>query len=112
MLQVTVHEDGTFCRLQLAGRLAGPWVLETEYAWRSALHSGRQIELDMRRLTGLDDTGRELLLVMNLAGGRLIVEGVLMKGIVEERTGDQPIHHAMPGSRHKTVSHNPRSRSR
>ena len=25
MLRVTVHEDGTFCRLELAGRLAGPW---------------------------------------------------------------------------------------
>src|SRR5260370_2217262 len=104
MLQVTVHEDGTFCRLQLAGRLAGPWVLETEYAWRSALHSGRQIELDMRRLTGLDDTGRELLLVMNLAGVRLIVEGVWMKGIVEEITEDQPIDDARRGSRNHTVS--------
>ena len=76
MLRVTVHEDGTFCRLELAGRLEGPWVLETEHAWRSALRSCRQIELDMRQLTGLDDAGRELLLVMHLAGMRLIVEGV------------------------------------
>ena len=25
MLRVTVHEDDAFCRLELAGRLAGPW---------------------------------------------------------------------------------------
>jgi hypothetical protein len=28
MLQITVHEDGTFCGLELAGRLAGSMVLE------------------------------------------------------------------------------------
>jgi hypothetical protein len=30
MLRLTVHEDGTFCRLELAGRLAGPMVLEID----------------------------------------------------------------------------------
>ena len=91
MLQVTVDEDDTFCRLELAGRLAGPWVLEIERAWRFALHSGRQIELDVRQLTDVDDAGRELLLVMHLAGARLIVEGVLVKGIVAEITEARPI---------------------
>src|SRR5712672_1945418 len=91
MLRITVHEDGTFCRLELAGRLAGPGVHETEYAWRSTLRSGRQIELEMRRLTDIDDAGRELLSLMHLAGVRLIVEGVWMKGIVEEITEDRSI---------------------
>jgi hypothetical protein len=112
MLQVTVHEDGTFCRLQLAGRLAGPWVHETEHAWRSALRSGRKIELDMRQSTDVDDAGRELLLLMHLAGVRRIVEGVWMKGIVEEITEDQPIEDAMRVSRNKRVSRDQRSGSR
>jgi len=30
MLRVTVHEDDAFCRLELAGRLAGPMVLEID----------------------------------------------------------------------------------
>ena len=111
MLQVTVHEDGTFCRLEPAGRLAGPWVLETEYAWRSALCSGRQIELDMRQPTDIDDAGRELLLVMHLAGVRLIVEGLWMKGIVEEITEDRSIDD-MGVSRNKRVSRDQRSGSR
>ena len=91
MLRITVHEDSTFCRLELAGRLAGPWVLETKCVWRSALYSGRQIELDMRQLTGVDDAGRELLLAMHLTGVRLAAEGVWMKGLIEEITGDWPI---------------------
>jgi hypothetical protein len=89
MLRITIHEDGKACRLELAGKLEGPWVLETEYAWRSSLRSGHQIELDMRQLTGVDDAGRELLLAMHLAGARLIVEGVWMKSLIEEITGKQ-----------------------
>jgi hypothetical protein len=103
MLRVTVHEDGTFCRLELAGRLAGPWVLETEYAWRFALSSGRQIELDLRELTDIDDAGRELLLVMLLAGVRLVVEGVWMKGLVGEIAEEGAIDNTTGQSRNETV---------
>ena len=91
MLRITIHEDDKACRLELAGRLEGPWVLETEYAWRSLLRLGRQIELDMRQLTRVDDAGRELLSAMHLAGVRLIVEGVWMKSLIEEITGEQPL---------------------
>ena len=87
MLRVMLHEDGTRCRLQLAGRLAGPWVTETEQAWRSSSCSGKQIEIDVRELTGIDDCGRELLAAMHAAGARLIVEGVWMKALVEDFTG-------------------------
>ena len=103
MLRITIQEESTYCRLALAGRLEGPWVLETEYAWRSSRRSGRQIELDMRQLTGVDDAGRELLLAMHLAGVRLVVEGVWMKGLVEEITGNQPIDVPMGRSRKTKV---------
>ena len=103
MLRITIHEQSTYCRLVLAGRLEGPWVLETEYAWRSSLRSGRQIELDMRQLTGIDDAGRELLLAMHLAGVHLVVAGVWMKALVEEITGNQPIDATMGQSRKKKV---------
>ena len=95
MLRITIHEDDKACRLELAGRLEGPWVLETEYAWRSSLRLGRQIELDMRQLTRVDDAGRELLSAMHLAGARLIVEGVWMKSVIEEITGEQPLGGSM-----------------
>jgi hypothetical protein len=79
MLRITVHEDGTLCRLELAGRLWGPWVAETEKAWHSALSSHtKQIEIDMKDVTAVDDKGRELLTSMHQAGAHLVAQGVEM----------------------------------
>ena len=89
MLRVTVYEDGMVCRLELAGRLGGPWVAETEHAWRSSSCSDKQIEVDMRQVTGVDDAGRELLSAMHQAGARLVAEGVAMTALVEEIAGKQ-----------------------
>src|SRR5262245_23736014 len=91
MLRITVHEDGSVCRLKLEGRLGGPWVPETEKAWRSALCSaGKQIEIDMKEVTAIDDDGRELLASMHQAGARLVAQGVEMTALVEEIAGKQP----------------------
>jgi hypothetical protein len=87
MLRITLQEDGTQWRLHLAGRLAGPWVAETEKTWRSALVSGRPIEIDMREVTGIDEAGLCLLRSMNREGARLIAKGVAMEAFVEEITG-------------------------
>jgi hypothetical protein len=87
MLRITLEEDGTLCRLHLAGRLAGAWVAETENIWRSVLVSGRQVEIDMREVTGLDEAGRCLLRAMNQQGSRLVAKGVAMVALVEEITG-------------------------
>lgn len=85
MLRITVDNKGALCRLKLAGRLGGPWVSETEKVWRSAVSSARkQIEIDMKELTGVDDDGRELLAAMYRAGARLIARGVEMIALVEE----------------------------
>jgi len=92
MLRITVHEDGSQCRLELAGRLCGPWVGETERVWRSAPSSGKQIEVDMREVTGVDDAGRMLLAVMHQSGARLIAKGVWMTALLEEIAGEQPFN--------------------
>jgi hypothetical protein len=104
MLRVTIHKDGWVCRLELAGRLVGPWVFETECAWRSLLRSGRQIEVDVKQLTGVDDAGRELLLAMHLAGARLVVEGVWMKAVIAEITGDHPIDGTIRSRKKKALA--------
>lgn len=96
MLRVTVHEDGTLCRLELCGKLAGPWVAETERAWRPFSSSDKQIEVDMRQVTGVDDAGRQLLSAMHQAGARLVAEGVAMTVLVEEITGQQPFNSTNP----------------
>ena len=95
MLRVTVHENGTLCRLELAGKLAGPWVAETEQAWRASLSPSRTIEIDLRQLTGIDDAGRDLLANIQQAGACLIVEGVWLTALLGELSsqpcgGDSP----------------------
>jgi len=90
MLRITVDQDGGVCRLKLAGRLGGLWVPELENAWCSALGSApKEIEIDLRELTSIDDEGRKLLASMHQAGARLIARGVEMTALVEELAGRQ-----------------------
>ena len=103
MLRITLHNDDTKCRLELAGKLAGPWVAETEGVWRSASCSGKEIELDMRQVTGVDDAGRELLAAMHRAGGCFTAKGVAMTALIEEITGKQPLNATDGRHRRKQV---------
>jgi hypothetical protein len=108
MLRITIHENGTACRLELAGRLEGPWVAETEKAWRASLRPERKLEVDLRQLTGVDDAGRDLLAAVHLAGACLIVEGVWMTAIIEDLTS-QPCESAVLQSPRKKVPRRPTS---
>src|SRR5882724_6481133 len=74
MLRITVQEDGTVWRLHLAGRLASVWVGETEQTWHAAQACGKQGEIDMREVTGIDEAGRCLPRAMKQAGARLVAK--------------------------------------
>jgi hypothetical protein len=84
MLRITIHEDGKVCRLELAGRLEGPWVAETEKAWHASLRPDQKIEIDLRQLTSVDSAGRELLAAFHRSGALLIVEGVWLTALIGE----------------------------
>jgi hypothetical protein len=109
MLRIATHEDGKVCRLELAGRLEGPWVAETEHAWRASLRLDRKIEVDLRQLTGIDDAGRDLLAAIHLTGACLIVEGVWMTALIGDLTF-QPCEGDMPQSSSKKLPRRPTSR--
>jgi len=111
MLRITVHEDGDQCRLELAGKLGGPWVAETEYVWLSAPCSGKEIEVDMRQVTGIDDAGRELLAAMHRAGACFTAEGWAMTALIEEITGKQPLNATDRQRRKKGLPKNEDSRT-
>jgi hypothetical protein len=87
MLRITVQEDAVPWRLHLAGRLEGVWVAETENTWRSAPVSGRRVEVDLRDVTWIDESGQRLLQAMNQAGACFIAKGVAMEALVEQITG-------------------------
>jgi hypothetical protein len=109
MLRITIHEDEKVCRLELAGRLEGPWVAETENAWRASLRPDRKIEVDLRQLMGVDDAGRDLLAAIHLAGACLIVEGVWLNALIGALTS-QPCSGARVQSSRKKVSRSGTSR--
>ena len=92
MLRITVHRDGGQCRLELSGRLCGPWVGETETVWRSAACFGEEIEVDMREVSGVDDAGCKLLEAMYEAGARFVAQGFAMTVLIEEITGKLPFN--------------------
>ncbi len=63
MLRITTAEDEKAVELVLAGRLTGQWVTELTRIWaRQVQHLGRrQLSLDMRQLTHVDDRGKQVL---------------------------------------------------
>jgi ABC-type transporter Mla MlaB component len=84
MLRITVQECDETRRLTLSGKLAGPWVAETANAWRLALRSGKQIEVDLNEVTGMDAAGRSLLVSMHQAGAQLQATGVENSALIFE----------------------------
>lgn len=84
MLRITVREDEKKGRIEAAGKIGGPWVAELESTWRSAQASGKEIEVDLKDVTGVDDAGRELLERMHCEGAQLLASGVLMKALLDE----------------------------
>jgi len=84
MLRITVHEESTVWRLSLSGKLAGPWVAETENVWRAMPRASAQIEIDLKEVTGVDTAGRMLLAAMHRAGAQFVTGGVANSALVSE----------------------------
>ena len=110
MLRITIHEDGKVCRLELSGRLEGPWVAETENAWRVSLRPDRKIEVDLRQLTGVDIAGRDLLAAIHRAGAFLIVEGVWLAALIGDLTSQSSCEGATVQSSSKRLPRRSTSR--
>jgi hypothetical protein len=83
MLRITIHDNGKLRRLELAGKLAGEWVAETEKAFKTE-GAGKQTEVDLTAVTGVDEAGRRLLRTMIQAGATLIAKGLAMTALVDE----------------------------
>lgn len=97
MLRITIHENEKNRRIELAGTIAGPWVIELEKAWLSGLSPVKQTDLDMRDVTSVDIYGRQLLERMRGGGVRLVASGVAMTALVDEIGGSA----SSPSARHR-----------
>jgi len=74
MLRITTTETNSSATLKLEGKLCGPWVHEVQQCWLSVplgtRHSGLQI--DLRDVSYLDDSGKDLLLRIEGEGASLV----------------------------------------
>ncbi len=84
MLKITVEDHLESVSLKLEGKLAGPWVQETERAWKACVNAtaGKPVRVDLCEVTFIDCGGKKLLQQMHTQGARLCASGFLMKNIV------------------------------
>jgi anti-anti-sigma regulatory factor len=91
MLKITLHDSAGEFRLNLEGRLAGPWVRELELCWRTASSTtgGRRTVVDLADVDFVDSDGEVILTQMHSAGVELVGETPLICAMLEQvcRTG-------------------------
>lgn len=85
MLRITLHDDPGSLRLQLEGKLAGPWVREAEHCWQKALAEHKAVQrLDLTGVTMIDSAGKTFLAAAHARGAELVASGCFMRAIVAE----------------------------
>jgi anti-anti-sigma regulatory factor len=89
MLKITIHEADDPLRVELEGRLAGAWVCELEYCWRTAKanHPNRKCSVDLTGVTFIDQAGRYLLQLMHRDGVRFVGSDLMRQDILDDIRG-------------------------
>jgi anti-anti-sigma factor len=85
MLRVTTTDEEQTITLKLEGKLSGPWVQEVSRVWVDTAQSPESnLVVDLRSVTFIDGSGRELLVSMSRRGARLVASDCLIRPIVDE----------------------------
>jgi anti-anti-sigma regulatory factor len=87
MLRITVEEQPEATTLKLAGRVAGPWLLEISEVWRKLLPSLRRgsLVVDLRDVTFADAEGIRLLCaIYRKSGGRFLANTPMTRHLAEQ----------------------------
>jgi anti-anti-sigma regulatory factor len=88
MLRITVRDNSEFLTFQVEGTLAEPLVQELERCWQATHPRGpdRAVQIDLRGVTYVDDSGKKLLADLHAQGATFVCAGCCMKAIVAEIT--------------------------
>lgn len=83
-----MHDNPGAYRIQLEGKLTGPWVGEVEDCWRAADSQlrGRPLEVDLTDVEYSDAAGKYLLGWMRERGVRMIAPGLPMQDVLRQIT--------------------------
>lgn len=89
MLKITLHDSAKTFRLELEGKLAGPWVREVELCWQTAESSiqDKDLIIDMREVTFVDASGEALLKDLHKAGAQFVAKTPLIRELIFDITG-------------------------
>ena len=71
-----IHDGASQFRFELEGVLAARDVAELDQCWRTAASTiaGKALVVDLRSLTGIDESGRQLLDRWRLAGAEFVAD--------------------------------------
>jgi anti-anti-sigma regulatory factor len=86
MMKIQMQElDGQFI-LQVEGRLAGAFVPELESCWQAARarQPNRKISVNLKSVTCVDQSGRQLLQTMHRSGTSFLGAGLAIQDILEQ----------------------------
>jgi anti-anti-sigma regulatory factor len=89
MLKITTYIHGERIALELAGRLAGPWVDQLRSCWEAVAAGERPVEVMLQEVTFIDAAGKGLLADMYRDGARLLGSGCMTKAIIEQIKRDE-----------------------
>ena len=89
MIKIEKHESEDGVILQVEGRLAGLFVPELERIWREArgLQPERRIAVDLKDVTCVDRSGRDLLERMSSGGVSFLHAGLAIQDILDQFAG-------------------------
>ena len=85
MLRITIHHENAATRLQVEGKLAGPFAEELKKCWLAAAANATLV-VDLSSLTLIDAAGKHLLSEMHQQGVKLVAAGLMTQAIIEEIT--------------------------
>jgi anti-anti-sigma regulatory factor len=89
MLKITLHDAPFRECIQLEGKLSGAWVEELDRVWQSLTASldSRELQIDLRGVSFVDQSGRNLLRQMHQKSGALfLADSPLTQYFADEAT--------------------------
>jgi aryl-alcohol dehydrogenase-like predicted oxidoreductase len=86
MLRITTHSEDAATVFILEGKLVGPWAQELEKCWRTAISIEPRgpIQVNLAKVTFIDDIGKQLVAQMRRSGVRLTGAGLIAEFICTE----------------------------
>lgn len=85
MLRITINREGDRVILKLDGKLVEPWLGELWCSWTEVKHGNATIiVVDLRSVTFISDSGKELLQRMYRSGARFETAGTVNSSLVDQ----------------------------